>query len=527
MFRKHRMVSYRSSWLLLTFIASAAPYSTTALLASASTTALFGKNLGLVANARNPQLQQHADNKRSSSSCITTDDGGFSAIVPRDIHYDDAAANALKNLRLYIGGLQQIREKEKQKEKNLIQVSGGPKNGRQSSAPTINNDNRGNNEIVAGALQELGSSGDWEKTTMTLIGYKGGPMKSQVNQDRSIVVSPLLLPPLDDSSSEAQKAAEPPAFEERIAFLGVLDGHGFRGEIVSEYARTEIPKRLAAKFRKLYSDTYSSGSSSSDNNEGDTNNRQGSAQQQQQLSLASLLNSNVTVTKKIITDTFLEVDESTPAGEDGGCSCSMAIQIGRKVYMANIGDSITIIARYRELVEDAAAAEDAVQVLYQTREDKPDLPDELARIEAAGGEVYTPEGDSSRVLFEKDGHQVGLAMSRSIGDHSAPGVIAAPIIDVFDIPALLSGGGTNNPSKNHLFLVSFSDGMADYITSHDVANFMAKSLYGNNSDNNKLQMHPHNAAEQLIYIASKGWTRDMGGQYRDDITIAASTIVWG
>jgi hypothetical protein len=70
--------------------------------------------------------------------------------------------------------------------------------------------------------QRLDSSGDRHRTTMTLCGLKGGSIDAQINQDRAILVSPFL--------GEYQ-------------LVGVLDGHATGGELVAEYARTEIPKQ--------------------------------------------------------------------------------------------------------------------------------------------------------------------------------------------------------------------------------------------------------------------------------------------
>ena len=38
-------------------------------------------------------------------------------------------------------------------------------------------------------------------------------------------------------------------------------------------------------------------------------------------------------------------------------------------------------------------------VVYISREDKPSLPDERARVEAAGGQVYIPVRGTSRVVY--------------------------------------------------------------------------------------------------------------------------------
>ena len=61
------------------------------------------------------------------------------------------------------------------------------------------------------ALATLGSAGGDDHATLTLIGYKGGRMDDQVNQDRAFLVAPYM-----------GKTSR------RI--VGVFDGHGRGGE---------------------------------------------------------------------------------------------------------------------------------------------------------------------------------------------------------------------------------------------------------------------------------------------------------
>ena len=68
-----------------------------------------------------------------------------------------------------------------------------------------------------------------------------------------------------------------------------------------------------------------------------------------------------------------------------------------------------------------------IQIAYQSREDKPDIPEEKARIVAAGGYVHIPldgDGNVPRVyhIDENGLARYGLAMSRSLGDWGLQGV---------------------------------------------------------------------------------------------------------
>ena len=81
---------------------------------------------------------------------------------------------------------------------------------------------------------ELVSSGNDNQVTMTMIGYKGGRLQDQINQDRAFVMSPYHV-----RSGNKPVPAQ---------ILGVFDGHGVKGEIVSEYALHQLPKLLAKKL---------------------------------------------------------------------------------------------------------------------------------------------------------------------------------------------------------------------------------------------------------------------------------------
>jgi serine/threonine protein phosphatase PrpC len=229
---------------------------------------------------------------------------------------------------------------------------------------------------------------------------------------------------------------------------------------------------------------------------------------------------------KAFTDSFLEIDQATPSGKKGGCTASVVLQLGSKLYIANAGDSISIVATYTTI-------NDTVEVVYVTREDKPDLPDEYERILKMGGSVIIPNDpkeDSPRVVYTDPdtGYQSGLAMSRSIGDWDIVGCIAEPIVDVLDVRELVANAVANSATTNdetcvaaeHVFVFAMSatDGMMDYLRPRDLAASFADSFYRRDGP------HPLAVAEDLILKAAKGWNADMGGQYRDDIAVAASKI---
>ena len=397
-----------------------------------------------------------------------------------------------------------------------------------------------NTEPIKSALQELRlakrvestatasetllqSAGHQEAVTLTLIGYKGGPLHEQINQDRAIIVMPFQYP-------SATKA------EQDSILLGVFDGHAPRGELVSEFAAKELPERLSMKLAQAVQ------------NQTQTNSKAAASSSSELLPVATV--------KQLLSDTFVEIDRDAPAHGSGGCTATVILSFQDKIFVANAGDSRSFIVTYRPSTKQS-------RVVYISREDKPDLPDEKARVEAAGGQVYIPARGTSRVVYHdpRTGAPSGLAMSRSIGDWAAGklGVIPDPIVDVIDIPRLVREergrtvkGGEDATTSTFLFLddqgdvvagdsysrsssyasdesgadeddvyifgVSATDGMLDYLDENDIARVLAKALFEQDG------AHPLTAAEHLVFAAANGWQQDKQGRYRDDIAIAVATL---
>ena len=334
-------------------------------------------------------------------------------------------------------------------------------------------------------LKVLQSSGNRDMGTLTLIGYKGGTLESQINQDRSFCVSPYII--------DEDKVSTTTTTDSKL--MGVFDGHAKLGERVSQYTVTELPKLLATKLKECDGETED--------------------------------------VKKALIETFVEMDKTAPAEISGGCTASVILQQGPKLYFANAGDSSSFLVVYRAQSQKA-------EVVYITREDKPSLPEERARVEKMGGQVYLPARGTSRVLYvdPETGMQSGLAMSRSIGDWEAGkiGVIPDPLVDVVDIPELVEAQmnceATSDPDGEifvdsecdsttddvYVFAVSATDGLMDFTTPDIVASTVALSLY------DKEGPHLLTALEQLIYMAAQGWEQSKQGRYRDDIAVVVSQV---
>jgi len=324
-------------------------------------------------------------------------------------------------------------------------------------------------------LQVLKTAGTADFATLTLTGYKGGgPASKQVNQDRAVIVSPFLVGDEEPSSDKNR-------------LMCVFDGHNVDGELVSEFATRALPDILSRKLQALNEQAR-------DKNWNDGR--------------------KVDETKKVLADTFLEVHSTGKielATDLGGCTASVVLQLGDKVYIANAGDTQSIVATYAEETED-------ITVTYVTREDTPDLDDEMERIEKAGGIVQYVDG-SSRVIFfdENDIARGGLAISRALGDWDLNdyGVIPDPIVDVIDLKDITDG---TTDSKVQVFAVSASDGLLEFI---DRSDFLCRTVEGLYVPD---KPHIFTAIQGMVTDAKKGWFLECGDEYRDDITCAATKL---
>ena len=387
------------------------------------------------------------------------------------------------------------------------------------------------------AAKLLSGAANDQHVTLTLVGYKGGPLPGQINQDRALIVAPYSVLPvnhtLKDNSTTAtttttSRILNNDTVEARVVqqlqqfllsdriLLGVFDGHAPLGELVSEYVTVQLPKLLAEKLSQKATEVAIH------------HKEKGSTLSEQE---------KVQLTKDAITETFIELDRIVPADPSGGCTASIILKQEGKVYIANAGDSRSFVVAYRPRTK-------TVTIAYISREDKPCVPEERARVEARGGQVYIPSRGTSRVVYHDPitGAPTGLAMSRSIGDWEAGkmGVIPDPIVDVLDINNVIanvllddiddeqdSDSYQVNPMLHdlngdgdgvYLFAVSATDGMMDYLTAIEISRVLAHSLFDDSG------AHPVTAVEHLIFAAANAWQEAKQGRYRDDIAIAVSVL---
>jgi len=263
--------------------------------------------------------------------------------------------------------------------------------------------------------------------------------------------------------------------------LGLFDGHGLHGEGVADIVASDLAQYLHDRL-------LVSGGQPSEKE-----------------------------TKQTLNDAFVHFNSVVTDAWTGGSTATVALRICKKIYVANTGDSRTVVASFQK--------DGGHEVIYRTRADKPDLLEERARIEKMGGEVYIPDhfaialGDSSRVLVTNTKGVYGLAMSRSIGDWDAKsvGVIAEPIVGVVDLEEV----------EGEIYVLSASDGLWDKSEEQEVLEMMGRSLFPELAGDGIgiIGPTPLEAAALLVNAAAENWNDiTWGPTYRDDITLVAARV---
>jgi len=311
-----------------------------------------------------------------------------------------------------------------------------------------------NKEIIK--KLRIPASVDEQHALLTRQGYKGSAGASEMNQDRILIVSPFWF----------KQAKSPPII------MGLFDGHGEEGHVTSHYAALELPRMLTNQLEKRALDSEDA-------------------------------------VKAALSATIIEMDANVISKGFSGSTAILMLKLGRKLYVANTGDSLAFVAAYN-------VSSRQVKTIFQTKPHKPHLPEERERIEKAGGTITLPELEnleSSRVLIPYGiDSAIALAMSRSIGDKGGElvGIIADPTVDVIDLDKVSKSGALK------VFMVAATDGLFDLVNPSVVSDHLARAMY---QEKSSLLC----GCEQLISLASLKWKATQL-QYRDDISIAVTKL---
>lgn len=353
-----------------------------------------------------------------------------------------------------------------------------------------------------------------------LLTHKSNRQKpAPVNQDRLVLI-PSFAEEYSPTNNDSANARD-------NFFLGLFDGHDDNGHDIAMFASTEVPSRVADKMKNVTLLTEVV--------DGDHSNH---ADVQEK-------------TKQIIIETFVEVDKDVPV-PGGGCTGIVILRRGPTLYMANAGDSTSYIVVYHppsnfdqekssrnEKYISSPRSPDVqlhlqgtITIHSENEKHKAHFLKEKSRIEALGGRVHIPPKNpmGSRVIVRSSIHRedVGLAMSRSIGDAewTAVGVIPDPDVVVLNLDKFWSENDILN-SGAKVFVVVGSDGLFDARRVEFVTNHLAFGLFesrlarGNNQqEEGELSKHLFDVGKKLVNMASpvkEEW-------YRDDITFVAKVV---
>ncbi|KAL9183970.1 hypothetical protein ACHAXT_002056 [Thalassiosira profunda] len=314
--------------------------------------------------------------------------------------------------------------------------------------------------------------------------------------------------------------AYPYAGDATQALFAVYDGHGEGGELVSQYALTEVGRLLEGRLRSLPRKKRKGGGLARIAEEEGSDKGENATQQTQQDDVEE------EEIKRFLRETFIKVDRGLLDEDDiepmysGTTACAVLLRDG-KLYVSNCGDSRAVLAQRPSKPasdnEDRSPSPVDVEELVSVPlsiDQNPDSPGEEQRILLAGGYVSPPPepGLSARVWLDPSHTQIGLAMARSIGDHAVKGVgvIAEPVVQ------------THAVGERDEFLVIATDGVWEFISSEDAVDIVARHLYqcegeeeaGGSSGGGS---GASRACEALIKAASEKW-HEHEGDYRDDIT---------
>ena len=245
-------------------------------------------------------------------------------------------------------------------------------------------------------------------------------------------------------------------------FAGVYDGHGMRGEMISQFVGGDLPKMV-----KKYMERRE---------------RKGWTVEQ--------------ALQKAHEDTDLNLKfEAQTKGWNidiaGTTAVSVYIADG-KMYVCKVGDSRCVVA---------ATCKKKVLDADQVMDDhSPDNETEQSRIESSGGCCSPFHGIGPNRVWLKgfENQKPGLAVTRSFGDLMAEsvGVFATPEIKCVDLF-----------EEDAEMVAVMSDGVFEHVPNQEVAVFLSQNA------------NVHSSCENLVQEAAKRWEERIG--HCDDISIVA------
>ncbi|KAH9249582.1 hypothetical protein BASA81_012656 [Batrachochytrium salamandrivorans] len=179
-----------------------------------------------------------------------------------------------------------------------------------------------------------------------------------------------------------------------------------------------------------------------------------------------------------------------------GCSGVWVKLEDQMVVVSNVGDSRCVVVGHNK------GGNGSGEVVFETRDHKPDDPVEMARIRAKKGTVRQYKGDVPRVC--------GLALSRAFGDFITNGVVL-PEPDV-----------TRIESSEVALCILGTDGVFDMCSSQ-VVDLLLGPQSNQEEGNEKGDDKQDGLGERMLNVVrlcKDRWEEESHGLYADDITLA-------
>lgn len=250
--------------------------------------------------------------------------------------------------------------------------------------------------------------------------------------------------------------------EDHFSLYAVFDGHGQAGHEVSLFVKDQLPKIM------LLDDRFKKGSES----------------------WPELLKDSFRKMQELVEEAD---SKQTMRANLSGTTATVALIDHAKnlCTVAHVADSVAVMGKEKDGIWEAQQL---------TREHKPNLKDEKARIEKAGGKVVYDGYANHRIYAGRNSKYPGLNMSRCLGDimgHKKCGMTSEPDVTQFEL---------KDADK---MLLLCSDGVWEFITPMEAVK-LCKAY------------RPEKAMDAATDLAKEAWDRwieEEGGQVVDDITV--------
>lgn len=247
-----------------------------------------------------------------------------------------------------------------------------------------------------------------------------------------------------------------------FSIYAVFDGHGQKGHDVSNFVKENLPK-LILRDRRFKTDEMP----------------------QMMTDIFRKCQGIVSVADKM----------KKISAQMSGTTATVGIHdhTNNKLTMAHVADSTAVLGRFKD------ASKKELTSIQLTRDHKPNLKDEQARIEKCGGRVVF-DGYANHRVYAKNARYPGLNMSRCLGDllgHQDCGISCEPELSTLEVGPL-----------DHVLLLC-SDGIWEFVTPQEAVEIVSEFSAAK----------AMNAAERLAKEAWDRWIFEEGGAVVDDITV--------